>query len=60
MQKTPNIVFIMADQLAAQALRLYGNTVCKTPHLDRLAAEGTVFDNAYSNNPLYVPSRASL
>jgi len=50
----------MADQLAAQALRLYGNTVCKTPHLDRLAAQGIVFDNAYSNNPLCVPSRASL
>jgi len=60
MQKSPNIILIMADQLAAQALRLYGNTVCKTPHLDRLAAQGTVFDNAYSNNPLCVPSRASL
>lgn len=58
--QAPNIVFIMADQLAAQALRLYGNTVCKTPNLDRLAAQGTVFDNAYSNNPLCVPSRASM
>jgi len=56
----PNIVFIMADQLAAQALSLYGNTVCKTPNIDRLAEQGTVFDNAYSNNPLCVPSRASL
>jgi len=58
--QAPNIVFIMADQLAAHALRLYGNTVCKTPNLDRLAAQGTVFDNAYSNNPLCVPSRASM
>lgn len=56
----PNIVFIMADQLAAQALSLYGNRVCKTPNLDRLAAQGTVFENPYSNNPLCVPSRASL
>lgn len=60
MSKSPNIVLIMADQLAAQALRLYGNKVCKTPNLDRLAADGTVFENAYSNNPLCVPCRASL
>jgi choline-sulfatase len=59
-QSPPNIVFIMADQLAAQALSLYGNSVCKTPNLDRLAKQGTVFENAYSNNPLCVPSRASL
>lgn len=56
----PNIVFIMADQLAAQALSLYGNSVCKTPNLDRLAKQGTVFEKAYSNNPLCVPSRASM
>ena len=56
----PNILLIMADQLAAQALSLYGNTVCKTPNLDKLAASGTVFCNAYSNNPLCVPSRASM
>jgi len=60
MTKAPNIVLIMADQLAAQALALYGNGVCKTPALDRLAAEGMVFDNCYSNNPLCVPSRASM
>ena len=58
--KQPNILLIMADQLAAQALSLYGNTVCKTPNLDQLAASGTVFKNAYSNNPLCVPSRASM
>jgi choline-sulfatase len=56
----PNIILIMADQLAAHALSLYGNTVCKTPNLERLAASGTVFENAYSNNPLCVPSRASM
>ena len=60
MKKTQNIILIMADQLAAHALSLYGNTVCKTPNLDRLGTEGTVFENAYSNNPLCVPSRASL
>ena len=56
----PNILVIMADQLAAPALSLYGNTVCRTPNLERLAAEGVVFDNAYCNNPLCVPSRASM
>ena len=56
----PNIVLIMADQLAARALSLYGNAVCKTPNIDRLAAQGVVFDAAYSNNPLCVPSRASM
>ena len=56
----PNIVLIMADQLAAHALSLYGNTVCRTPNLERLAAQGTIFENCYSNNPLCVPSRASM
>lgn len=56
----PNIILIMADQMAAHALSLYGNTVCKTPNLERLAAQGTVFENGYSNNPLCVPSRASM
>ena len=56
----PNILMIMADQLAPQALSFYGNPVCKTPHLDQLAAKSVVFDNAYSNYPLCVPSRASM
>ena len=56
----PNILMIMADQLAAQALSLYGNKVCKTPNLERLASEGVTFCNHYSNNPLCVPSRASM
>jgi len=58
--KNPNIILIMADQLAAHALSLYGNTVCKTPNLEKLASQGTVFGNCYSNNPLCVPSRASM
>ncbi|MEM1264971.1 MAG: choline-sulfatase [Pseudomonadota bacterium] len=60
MTDQPNILMIMADQLAPQALSFYGNPVCKTPHLDRLAAESVVFDNAYCNYPLCVPSRASM
>lgn len=60
MADKPNILMIMADQLAPQALSFYGNPVCKTPHLDRLAGDGVVFDNAYCNYPLCVPSRASM
>ena len=60
MTSKPNILLIMADQLAAQALSLFGNPICKTPNLDALANEGTVFENAYSNNPVCVPSRASM
>lgn len=60
MTRQPNILMIMADQLAAQALSLYGNKVCKTPNLERLASKGVTFANHYSNNPLCVPSRASM
>lgn len=56
----PNILFLQADQLSASALSFYGNQVTRTPNLDRLAAEGVVFENAYCNNPLCVPSRASM
>ena len=56
----PNILFIMADQLSAKALRCYGHPHASTPALDRLAAEGTVFDHAYCNSPLCGPSRLSM
>jgi choline-sulfatase len=60
MTQKHNILIIMADQLAAQALSLYGNLVCKTPNIDRLARQGVTFERNYSNNPLCVPSRASM
>jgi choline-sulfatase len=50
----------MADQLTPGALAMYGNRVTRTPHLDRLAAEGVVFDAAYCNSPLCAPARYSL
>ena len=56
----PNILFLQADQLSASALNVYGNTVTKTPNIDRLVTQGVTFDNAYCNNPLCVPSRASM
>ncbi|MEE8532663.1 MAG: choline-sulfatase [Alphaproteobacteria bacterium] len=59
-EKLPNILFVMADQLAAPALPAYGHGVVKAPHLDALAAGGVVFDNAYCNSPLCAPSRFSM
>ncbi len=56
----PNILFIMADQMAAPALPMYGNATALTPHLSALSAAGVVFDNCYCNLPMCAPSRASL
>jgi len=56
----PNILLIQADQMAAQALPMYGHSVVKAPHLERLAARGTTFENAYCNNPVCAPSRFSM
>ncbi len=58
--KAPNILVIQADQMAAKALSLYGHRLVKTPHLERLAERGTLFEQAYCNFPLCVPSRASM
>ena len=60
MADKPNIVLFMVDQLAAFVLLAYGGSVCKTPNVDRLAARGTVFENAYCNYPLCAPSRFSM
>lgn len=57
---TPNIILIMADQMAAGPLPAYGGKVVKSPHLDRLAEQGVVFDNAYCNSPICAPSRFSM
>ena len=59
MAKGPNILILQADQLAAPALGLYGG-FAHTPHLEALAGDGTVFENAYCNYPLCAPSRFSM
>ena len=56
----PNILFIQVDQLTAASLKSYGNGICHAPNLDRLAAEGIVFQDVYCNFPLCSPSRASM
>ncbi|MEM8751415.1 MAG: choline-sulfatase, partial [Pseudomonadota bacterium] len=60
MADRPNIVIVMADQLAPQFTGAYGHPVVKTPHMDALAARGARFDAAYCNAPLCAPSRFSL
>jgi len=57
---SPNIVLIMADQLAPHFTGTYGHPIVKTPNLDKLAARGTRFDAAYCNSPLCAPSRFSM
>jgi choline-sulfatase len=56
----PHIVLVIADQLAASALPAYGNGVVQAPTLERLGAEGIVFERALCASPLCVPSRAAL
>ena len=58
--RKPNILFIMADQLAAKYLGAYGHPLVKTPNLSRLAGEGVVFENCYSTSPLCAPARATV
>ena len=60
MTDKPNIVFIMSDQHTPSVAGCYGNSAVFTPNLDRLAGNGVVFDNAYCNNPVCVPSRMSM
>src|SRR5579862_9529318 len=55
--KPPNVLFVLADQMTPFMTGPYGSRVARTPNLDRLAREGIVFENAYCNSPLCVPSR---
>ncbi|MCL2495757.1 MAG: sulfatase-like hydrolase/transferase [Oscillospiraceae bacterium] len=56
----PNIVFIMCDSMDGRAMGCMGQKAARTPNLDRLAAEGTLFTDAYTNNPICTTSRASM
>jgi arylsulfatase A-like enzyme len=58
--RPPNIVFILADDLGWGDLSCYGNQRLKTPNLDRLAAQGTLFTQFYVNGPVCSPSRAAF
>ena len=60
MSKKPNVVFIMTDQQNTNTLGCYGNSIIRTPHIDRLASEGALFERHYVSAPLCVPSRGSI
>ena len=55
-----NVVFIISDDLTSTALSCYGNEVCKTPNIDRIANNGTRFTRAYCQGTYCGPSRASF
>ena len=56
----PNIIFVLSDDLAQGDLGCYGQRLIQTPHLDRMAAEGTRFTQAYCGTTVCAPSRTSL
>ncbi|MBS0261099.1 MAG: sulfatase-like hydrolase/transferase [Planctomycetes bacterium] len=56
----PNVLWICADDHAAYVCGAYGNRIVRTPHLDRLAAEGQRFDRAFCNSPVCTASRQSF
>ena len=58
--KPHNMLFIMSDQHSRKVAGCYGNALAQTPVIDRFAAGGTLFLNAYSPSPICVPARAAL
>ncbi len=59
MTERPNLLLIMADQMSAPFVGPWGGAA-RTPAIDRLAAEGVVFESAYANSPLCAPSRFAM
>jgi arylsulfatase A-like enzyme len=56
----PNIIFILSDDHTNKAISMYGNKLAKTPHIDRIAKEGALFNNFFVTNSICGPSRAAL
>ena len=59
-EERPNIIFIMTDDHATQAMSAYGSRINKTPNLDRIANNGIRFDRTYCTNSICAPSRAVI
>jgi arylsulfatase A-like enzyme len=60
MTNRPNILWICTDQQRTDTLGCYGNEFVTTPNIDRLAAEGALFENCFTQSPICSPSRASF
>lgn len=60
MTTKPNILLILTDQHRLSAVGAYGPTPCRTPNIDRLAADGVRFGNAYTTCPVCTPARGSV
>ncbi|MBI4890216.1 MAG: sulfatase-like hydrolase/transferase, partial [Acidobacteria bacterium] len=58
--RRPNVLFILPDQLRAQAVGCYGNAEVQTPHVDQLARDGVRFENTLANTPVCCAARAVL
>ena len=58
--RRPNVLFIHTDQQRWDTIRAAGFDTMITPNLDRLAARGVLFENAFTNNPVCMPSRQSM
>ncbi|MCF6297026.1 MAG: sulfatase [Flavobacteriaceae bacterium] len=59
-KQRPNILFIMSDDHAYQAISAYSDKLIKTPNIDRIADEGMLFTNACVTNSICAPSRATI
>lgn len=59
-QNRPNIIFIMSDDHAYQAISAYGSHLVKTPNIDRIATEGIRFNKCFVTNSICAPSRATI
>jgi arylsulfatase A-like enzyme len=59
-QEKPNIIYIMCDDMGYGDLACYGQQYIATPNIDRMAAEGMRFTQAYAGSPVSAPSRASF
>ena len=59
-QTRPNILFIMSDDHAYQAISAYSDHLIQTPNIDRIGKEGIVFTNACVTNSICAPSRATI
>ena len=60
MSDRPNILLFMPDQLRADCVGAFGNTVVRTPNIDALAERGVRFTNAYSQHSVCAQSRISM